>query len=277
MRISFILLALVLLYRPASATDCSTYAPHAPTDYSDEYPPQQLDATRPAYLMPQYLDMRLRAVITRITADSGAVVAHSSSSMWGGDGRHQYSVRPAWNATQSLIYIENGTCNDCAAFAFCPNTSTHGYNGPATPTRVLLDGNTYVPLSLGQSTPLMNPYYREVNWHPSLADSDIMIALWDTTAQNYIPSRLDWINVRTGAVPRSWTLPFKASGIGPGEGSPSNDGRYIALSSTVGDTVYAIDMEAYPTTSVIGPYVLDPCGLCGTDPCAIDGSGHVSV
>ncbi len=194
------LIGLLVSIIPAIASGQPVFAPHASGDKFTKYPQTEGAfpyASRPGYLIPVSVETGAgattwNAVLTRVTGDSATSIMHLNPSMWGGDGRHQYSSRSSWNANGTLIYIENGTCNDCDAMwkaPFCPKTSNpdpnnpadfNGYNGPAAPTKLFLDGDTYIPQSVGQFAAITAGVVKELVWHPSPAWADYMIVVRDS-------------------------------------------------------------------------------------------------
>src|SRR5205823_958032 len=70
---------------------------------------------------------------------------------------------------------------------------------------------------------------------------------------------LEWIDVTTCSVTRSWQLPMAVIGIGHFKGNPSSDGRYLALGDET--SMFVVDMLAWPAVR-IGPVVnlRDGCG-----------------
>ena len=180
-------LALTLALGAGAALAASTdppFAPHAPSDASWRYDRVEPEAPRPLYLVPTRIDTRLNPVVTRITGDSGVAVVHIPGSHWGSDGRHQYSVRAAWSAHDSLIYIENADCNTCAAMhnsLRCDQSpgSEKADCGPLTsPSKILLDGSTYIPIApsprLAEVFDDVHHVLKEVAWHPQIAPYMIM-------------------------------------------------------------------------------------------------------
>jgi len=169
----FTALTLMLALAPSLAYADPPFAPHAPSDVSYRYDRAEPAAPRPGYLTPTWIDPRLNAVVTRIIGDSSEAIPHIASSHWGSDGRHQYSVRAAWSAHDSLIYIENGDCNDCLAMhntLRCSQSNEADCGALTSPSKVLLDGTTYLPLM--RSTGLANVFddtsgvLKELTWHP---------------------------------------------------------------------------------------------------------------
>ncbi len=289
------LVGLVVCLNAAIAWAQAPFAPHASGDKATRYPQAEGAypyPSRPQYLIPTSVETGAgattwNAVLTRITGDAGASITHLSPSVWGKDGRHQYSSRSSWNATGSLLYIENGMCNDCVAAVdgeHCPKTSGgfNGYNGPADPKKLFLDGNTYIPQNIGQFTAITDA--KELVWHPSTSWADYVIVVRDSLGSPpdaaHNRSLLQWVNVWNGAIARTWTLPFQVTGIGPGEGAPSNDGRFITLLDVAGDDVVLVDMDPsipdpYPRRRISAASPLpQPCGLSCPASCIV---GHVTV
>src|SRR6266487_3539477 len=126
-------------------------------------------------------------------------------------------------------------------------------------------------------------HVKELTWHPQIAEYMILVKHHDITDPG--PDSLQWLDIRDGSFPLSRQLPIKVTGIGPGEGIPSNDGTKLALISATRDSAVLVDMSRSEADGISVPLSLDsqyPCGLCGgTGACAIgsgsDGGGHVSV
>ena len=199
---------------------------------------------RPSYLT-SLLEPTFGAPVRRITGDAGATFALPGGEVgtWGTDARHHYSKDQPWNADGTLIAIDN--------------------NG-GSPIEVFLDGKTYGVVK-GRCP---NYVSGDDRWFPSPAYPNVRI--------NANHLELMWFDVVSCVKTRSWTLPFEVNGIGSGEGTPSNDGRYVALSDGV--RVFVVDMDPQPPlapypASRIGPAVdVSNCGLA--DGCGI---GFVSV
>lgn len=103
---------------------------------------------KPGYLQPIW-DPVFGTKITRITGDPGTAITNIASGIWGSTARHHYSLDQAWNADQSLLYLENNVDPD--------NVVTGGYpNG-----HIFLHGRTYVPQFWQQ------PPQSDIRWHPT--------------------------------------------------------------------------------------------------------------
>lgn len=148
---------------------------------------------KPAYLA-SVNDPAYGTKITRITGDPGASIEGISGGVWGNVARHHYSKDQAWNADQTLIFIDRN-------------------EDGGQPAPLFLDGETYKPL-FSRGIP------GEARWHPT--DPNLMISVSGST--------LSTVNVRTGAK----TVIKQFSGysglqLGPYEGNLSADGKLIAL------------------------------------------------
>ena len=69
-----------------------------------------------------------------------------------------------------------------------------------------------------------------MTWHPQIAPYMII-----ATDSNSTKSRIQWLDVRDGSIQRSWELPIKISGIGPGEGIPEDLTGKAHSTRAVGD------------------------------------------
>ena len=126
---------------------------------SDTTPRPLGSAPKPAYLAPSY-DPILGTKITRITGDylapiltaGGAPLPNTSNATWGNCARHHYSLDQAWNADESMLYLENNTDPDATALGVPDASSPNGH--------LFLDGQTYQPLFY-QGVP------GDVRWHVS--------------------------------------------------------------------------------------------------------------
>jgi len=209
------------------------------------------DAPKPAYLMPVFLEP-FHLKVTRITGDPGRSIAlrAGGSPTWGADARHHYSNDQPWSADGLLLAIQN----------------------TGSPRSVYLNGETYQPVR----GPCPNDDAYDDRWHPSYAHAHERIAVNRT-------STLSWFDVGTCTQTRSWTLPFPVIGIG---GTPSDDGRFIALSDS--KRFMVVDMDPQPPFAPypnrrIGPGVdfISDCGLpsgCTENWVSISPSGkHVVV
>jgi len=191
------------------------------------------DAPKPAYLVPTFLEP-FSLKVTRISGDPGSRIAWRAggSPTWGADARHHYSNDQPWSADGALLTLQN----------------------TGSPRSLYLDGETYRPLR----GPCPNDDAYDDRWHPRRAHAHERIAVNRT-------GRLSWFDVVNCTQTRSWTLPFPVSVIG---GTPSDDGRFIALSDGKRFTVVDMDPQSpfapYPNRR-IGPPVefISDCGLPG--------------
>lgn len=195
----------------------------------------------PAAPKPAYRDTVLDAVfgtrVTRITGDPGSALG-GAPGVWGTDARHVYSKQQPWNATGTLLTLENR-------------------GGGATSSPVLLDGETYAPVG----TPCSSYDAYDYRWHPSPAHANEQINV------NRAGTELMWFDVTRCVKTRSWTLPFAADyGIGSGEGNVSADGRYVVISDASRMVVVDMDPQApnapgYPYKRIGPVYTMPPCSL----------------
>jgi hypothetical protein len=207
---------------------------------------------RPPHLVPM-TDPIFGTTITRITGDTGTpIVGPGFRGAWGADARHVYSKQQPWNADGTLLLVQN--------------------RDGGTPSRVILDGNTYLP----RVGPCSNDVLYDYRWHPSRDRARTMINV-DQDGRE-----LSWFDVGTCTKVRTWTLPFAVDyGIGSGEGNPSNDGRFVALGD--GSRMFVVDMDPKPPYAPwpnqrIGPvYTLLPCSLDTSDPSADCEIGNLSI
>lgn len=207
------------------------------------------NTARPAYLVP-VTDPTFGTKVTRIAGNSGTAIGGGVSGTWSSDVRHHYSKDQPWNSDGTLLAIDND----------------------GTPSLVILDGETYAP-RYGRCS----GYSRsDDRWHPSPAHPNIRI--------NVRSSELMWYDVVNCVKTRTWTLPFAVDYFGMGEGNPSFDGRFVALSN--GASMFVVDMDPQPPFAPypavrIGPAVrIDECGLsggCTVDWVSISASGKYAV
>ncbi len=210
----------------------------------------------PAVPRPAYRDTLLDPVfgtrLTRITADPGTALGGTLGT-WGTDARQIYSKQQPWNATGTLISIENR-------------------GGAAASSPLLLDGETYQPVG----TPCSAYDTYDYRWHPSPDHADEQINV------NRAGTELMWFDVVRCIKTRTWTLPFAANyGIGSGEGNVSADGRFVVISDA--SRMVVVDMDprapnapAYPHQRIGPVYTLPPCSLDVETPtdCRI---GNISI
>jgi hypothetical protein len=108
------------------------------------------NAPRPAYL-DQTTDPTFGTKITRITGDPGTAISNISGARWGDASRHHYNTDQAWNADQSLIYLD-----------------MNQGQGAAGPNGLFVDGSSYEP----RFSPKNHPS-GDVRW--SATDPDLMV------------------------------------------------------------------------------------------------------
>ena len=193
-------------------------------------------AAKPAY-RDTVPDAVFGARVTPITGDPGSALG-AAPGVWGSDARQVYSKQQPWNATGTLLTIENRA-------------------GGATSSPLLLDGETYAPIA----TPCSAYDSYDYRWHPSPAHADEQINV------NRAGTELMWFDVRRCVKTRTWALPFAADyGIGSGEGNVSADGRYVVISDA--SRMVVIDMDprtpnapAYPFKRIGPVYALPACSL----------------
>jgi hypothetical protein len=223
LRAAAAMVAIVLVARVAEAqlavgmagtlTDSSRVLAVAPT-------------ARPGYLAPA-LDPRFMTRLMRVTNDAGQPTTPVPGT-WGPDARHVYAKQQAWNATGTLLTVENRG---------------------GRPTPLILDGDTYEP----RFAPCAGYDHWDYRWHPSPEHANEQIAV------NRSGTELMWYDVVNCRKTRSWQLPFPSDyGIGSGEGNVSADGRYVVISDST--RMVVVDMDT--PKGRIGPvYTFAPCSL----------------
>jgi hypothetical protein len=209
--------------------------------------------TVPARPMPQYMvpvkDPSFQGKITRIAGNTGTSCAQPDPAgcLWAGIVRHHYSKDQPWNADGTLLAIHQT-----------------GASGPSNANWLLLDGNTYQVLQYGHmptNTSVNLNAYDDWRWHPTLPNVQIAIrgnvALGDANT-------LYWVDATSGTRLQSWSfgghLEISTSDrIGQAEGNVSNNGRYIAISTTATPArVFVLDM----VTGEMGPvHIIEPCDI----------------
>ena len=210
--------------------------------------------TIPAAPMPQYLvqsvDPTFGTRVIKVAGNTGSALGGGVSGTWGSDARHHYSKDQPWNSNGTLLVLQNS----------------------ASPSQVYLDGNTYAVVR-GKCSGYSSSDDR---WHPSPTHPNERI--------NVNGSEIMWYDVVNCVKTRSWSLPFSVSYFGMGEGNPSNDGRFAALSD--GTRLFVVDMDpqppyaAYPSQRIGPAYdVIADCGLgsCSIDWVTISASGKYAV
>jgi hypothetical protein len=235
-------------------------------------------APQPTYLTP-WTDPVFHSTVTRIAGNSGTPFTLSlptpSTGAWSTDVRHHYSKDQPWNADQTLLAIENKVGGDTIP--------------------VFLNGETYQPVSSRCSTYSS----QEDRWHPNSTHKNerINIRNYDRSLDPDLPTSisgrriLEWYDITTCTRTRRWLLPFAVDYMGPNEGNPSNDGRFLALQgvnpSTNKISMFVVDMDPqsplapYPSQR-IGP-VVDIETNCGLSTCnnidwaSVSASGKYAV
>jgi hypothetical protein len=164
----------------------------------------------PAYLQP-YRDPEFGTVVTRITGDPGPIMG-IPGGRWGTDVHHEYSLVQAWNADQSLLFVETNR------------------GGGARGGSVFLDGGTYRPLFQGRCPGA------ECRW--DVKDPDAMLYAGGDVLGRW--------NVRSGAKRAVATFPgYSDLTIGHYKGNTSLDGSTVVLSGRNAEghrVAFAFDM-----------------------------------
>jgi hypothetical protein len=209
--------------------------------------------SEPGYLR-TITDPTFGSQVTRIVGNPGSTIVANGTPIgtWSADARHNYNLNEAWNADGTLLYIENRP------------------DDGGTPNQLYLNGNTY-QLEFGTPSNMPGGGSYDQRWNPDPAYPDDVLL-----AGNDGSSTLNWFNVVTNTIDRTYTLPMPVTYIGNTKGNPSQDGRFICL----GDMThfFVVDMAAYPTER-IGPVLdLASLGADGTlDSYSISPSGHFVV
>ena len=205
---------------------------------------------RPEPLVP-LVDPVFGTTITRIGGETDHPLFPLPGT-WGRDARHVYSKQQPWNADGTLLMLQN--------------------RDGGTPSRVLLDGTTYLP----RLQPCPDDPLYDYRWHPSRARANTVINVERSGRE------LMWYDVVTCTKTRSWTLPITADyGIGSGEGNASNDGRFVCIANAT--QMVVVDMDPQPPFAPwpnrrFGPvYSLDPCGVDPADPAGNCEIGNISI
>ena len=190
---------------------------------------------RPSYLAPS-VDPRFHTRLLRITDDPGRLIP-GVEGVWGADARHVYSKQQPWNATGTMLAVEN--------------------RSGGRPSKLILDGETYEP----KFAPCADYDVYDYRWHPSPEHANEQINV------SRDGTELMWFDVVNCKKTRSWTLPFPAGyGIGSGEGNVSADGRYVVISDSTRMVVVDMDPHApnappYPYVRIGPVYTFEPCSL----------------
>jgi len=206
---------------------------------------------KPRYLSPS-IDPTFHTRLLRITNDAGEPTTPVNGT-WGPDARHKYSKLQPWNATGTMLTVEN-----------------RGDGARSSP--LILDGETYQPLF----TPCDEYDNWDYRWHPSPAHANEEIAV------NKAGTELMWFDVVNCRKTRSWDLPFPADyGIGSGEGNVSADGRYVVISDSARMVVVDMDPRGpnappYPYRRIGPVYTFEPCSLSVGEP-SFCPNGNISI
>jgi hypothetical protein len=191
---------------------------------------------KPGYLS-SFTDPVFGTTIERIAGNAGSSIsfANGSTGTWGSDARQHYNDDQAWNADGSMLWIENAS--------------------GGSPSRIILDGNTYQPLM----KPCSNYSYYDDRWSPTMPHVRVF--------RN--GSTVGWFDIVSCTLLRSWTLPLQTTI--DSEAGPSRDGSMWAQGDAATGKILAIRMD--PTPGLVGP-AYDAQTNCGLSNCTID---HVAI
>jgi hypothetical protein len=166
--------------------------------------------------MPGYLesviDPAFSTKLTRVTGDPDTDIPNTDLT-WRDPGGPGYSKRAAWNADQSLLEMTS--------------TSAAG--------TLLLDGNDYHVVGY----PGGNESGGERRWHPT--DPSLMVYVSSTGSAGYWNPLEDIEDERFAP-----ETPLQDCRMGPWEGNPSNDGRWVAVSCDINAAdpfFFAVDLQ----------------------------------
>jgi hypothetical protein len=185
---------------------------------------------RPAYLAP-YTDTNFGTQITRITGDPGSSIQGISGGRWGTACRHHYSSDQAWNADETMIYLDT--------------------NEGGTPGTLILDGSTYRPIATTQN----KPSSADIRWHP--VKPNVMLCASKDKLLEYDPlsGRQTVIKSFSG---------YSDLTFGPWEGSPSRNGEVVVLTSDDKQEAFVYDISAakqYPAIRASNWGHMDSCRI----------------
>lgn len=175
---------------------------------------------KPAYLS-SYIDQVFGSKVTRVTGDPGSLIP-GIDARWSDIARQNYPKNAAWNADQTLLFLQR-------------------HNG--FPAMLFLDGKNFKPTFGRNSCP-----GDEIRWHPTKADIMVFV-------KNNV---LGYWNVRTDEKEILQTFDtYSEFLIGPWEGNLSLDGTKIALFGKKGSkkVAFAYDIEKkkkYPDLDLNG-------------------------
>lgn len=171
---------------------------------------------KPAYLTP-FTDPNFKTKIIRISGNPGSNIEGINGGHWGDECRHHYNSDQAWSCDQKLIYLDT--------------------NNGGAPGDLFLDGETYHPLFGGNN----KPSSADIRWHPKTPG--IMLCASKSKL-------IEW-NPKTGEQTTIGSFSgFDDLTFGPWEGSPSQDGNRVVLTSDSKRQFFAYDIKAgkkYPT------------------------------
>lgn len=172
---------------------------------------------------PNYLqsitDTRYGTTITRVSADSGALLV--GGDRMGADGRNRYSKISFWNTDMTLAQLENKTTTSSGDCSSCPYNGG-SYTSAQGGSNIWVDGQSFREVSLALNMALRG-YTNDNRWNPDPTDPDVMYTVRNS------PNAFIGVNVRTGVTQDSIALSFTPDGIGPSEGQISADGRWVVV------------------------------------------------
>ncbi len=183
------------------------------------WPPQAIE--KPGYLE-SITEPDFGTKITRVTGDPGTTIPVIGNT-WKDIARHGYSKIPAWNADESLLYLE---------------TQKGG------PSQLYLDGETYEVLFSRKVSA------NEKRWHPT--NPELMIGLTNNSV-------ISW-NVWTSEIKTLISFSgYTSCQMGPWEGNLSYDGNWVGVYATrISDNMkvgFALDLKnaiKYPDIDLPG-------------------------
>lgn len=197
----------------------------------------QLAQANPGYLQ-SYVDQNFNTTITRISGDVGTTITGFAAT-WGNDAHVAYFRRSAWNADDSLFWLE---------------TTGAG--------RFMLDGRTFIPKYM----PLNMPDNDQM-WHPNLPDKVI-----GTTSGNTVASYI--VSTDTQTTLHTFTG-YTSLFFGNNSGNCTLDGSRVLINAVrTSDAknvlfVYNIDTDVksadidpsvYPGSGPLGSSSISPLG-----------------
>jgi hypothetical protein len=208
------------------------------------------NVVKPTYAVP-FTDPTFTTTITRIAGEPGTTFNFSDggTGIWGTDVRQHYQSDQPWNYDGSLLLLQNKETN-------------------ASPSQILLDGNTY------------QPKYEKCSNYDNSDDRWVWSPNHVNERMNVRGTLLEWFDVVNCQQTRVWTLPFAHAN--DYEMGPSRDGRFIALGDAT--RAFVVDMDPRPPFASyasdnkrIGPAAdISSCGLssCTVDSINISPSGR---